>query len=67
MKIKVALSLLMLVVAVAVVSAGPKEEKTSKIAWYSTLESGLAEAKRSHRPILFISAAPQCLGVPGIW
>ncbi len=38
-----------------------------RIAWYSTLESGLAEAKRSNRPILFTSAAPQCLGVSGIW
>ena len=38
-----------------------------RIAWYSTLEGGLAEAKRSNRPILFTSAAPQCLGVSGIW
>lgn len=39
----------------------------ARIAWYSTLESGLAEAQRSQRPILFTSAAPQCLGVSGIW
>jgi hypothetical protein len=38
-----------------------------KIAWYCTLKSGLAEAARSHRPILLISAAPQCLGVSGTW
>ena len=38
-----------------------------RIAWYGTLKSGLAEAQRSGRPILFVSAAPQCLGVPGIW
>lgn len=38
-----------------------------RIAWYGTLESGLAEAQRSGRPILFLSAAPQCLGVSGIW
>lgn len=38
-----------------------------RIAWYATLESGLAEARRSNRPILFTSAAPQCLGVSGIW
>ena len=37
------------------------------IAWYGTLKDGLAEAKRSGRPILFVSAAPQCLGVSGIW
>jgi len=38
-----------------------------RIAWYGTLKSGLSEAKRSGRPILFISGAPQCLGVSGIW
>ena len=40
---------------------------TPKIAWYATLDSGLAEAARSNRPILFIAGAPQCLGVPGTW
>lgn len=43
------------------------EPDAPRIAWYSTLEGGLAEAKRSNRPILFTSAAPQCLGVSGIW
>jgi hypothetical protein len=43
------------------------EADSPRIAWYSTLEGGLAEAKRSNRPILFTSAAPQCLGVSGIW
>ena len=38
-----------------------------KIAWYGTLQSGLAEAERSQKPILLVSAAPQCLGVSGIW
>lgn len=38
-----------------------------RIAWYGTLESGLEEAKRSGRPILLVSGAPQCLGVSGIW
>lgn len=42
-------------------------DATPRIAWYGTLNSGLAEAKRSGRPILFISGAPQCLGVSGIW
>jgi len=40
---------------------------SGRIAWYATLKSGLAEAKRSNRPILFTSAAPQCEGVSGIW
>ena len=43
------------------------EDGDAKIAWYSTLDAGLEEAKRSNRPILFISGAPQCLGVSGIW
>lgn len=37
------------------------------IAWFGTWESALAEAKRTNRPILFMSAAPQCQGVPGVW
>ena len=37
------------------------------IAWFGTWESGLAEAKRTGRPILLMSAAPQCHGVPGMW
>ena len=41
--------------------------RPAKIAWFGTLQSGLAEAKRSGRPILLISAAPQCLGVSGVW
>ncbi len=43
------------------------QEAQPQIAWYSTLKSGLAEAQRSNRPILLISAAPHCLGVSGIW
>ena len=37
------------------------------IAWFGTLEAGRAEAERTGRPILFLSAAPLCGGVPGIW
>ncbi len=44
-----------------------QEPDAPRIAWYATLEGGLAEAERSKRPILFTSAAPQCLGVSGIW
>lgn len=40
---------------------------TPKIAWYGQLKDGLAEAKRSNRPIFLVSAAPQCEAVPGIW
>jgi hypothetical protein len=37
------------------------------IQWFATLEAGRAEAERTGRPILFVSAAPHCAGVPGIW
>lgn len=51
--------------AVANDSDSPKLQP--RIAWYGTLKSGLAEAERSNRPILLVSAAPHCTGVPGIW
>ncbi len=37
------------------------------IAWFGTWNAGLAEAKRTGRPILLMSGAPQCHGVPGMW
>lgn len=52
---------------VSVSQAHAADEVPARIAWFGTLDAGLAEAKRSGRPILLISGAPQCLGVPGIW
>ena len=37
------------------------------IDWYSTWDTGLAEAKRSGRPIMFVAAATQCSGVSGVF
>lgn len=37
------------------------------IAWYTDLFAGLDEAKRTGKPILLMSAAPSCGGVPGMW
>ena len=37
------------------------------IAWYGRLEDATVEAKRSNRPILFMAAASQCSGVPGVF
>ena len=37
------------------------------IAWYTTWESALAEAKRSQRAIMFVAAATQCHGVSGVF
>ena len=42
-------------------------EPTPKIAWIGTRKDGLAEAKRTNRPILLVSGAPHCHGVPGVW
>ena len=39
----------------------------SGVAWYTTWETGLAEAKRSNRPIFFMSAATVCSGVSGVF
>ena len=46
----------------------PQAKKVSTgIAWYGVLSDGLKEAKRTGKPILLITAAPQCSGVPGMW
>lgn len=49
----------------------PSDEPMSRplhgIQWFPTWESGLREAQRTGRPILFVSAAPHCAGVSGMW
>jgi hypothetical protein len=37
------------------------------IQWYPTWDSGLRAARESGKPILLVSAAPHCAGIPGIW
>ncbi len=37
------------------------------VQWFATWESARAEAARTGRPILLVSAAPHCAGVSGIW
>ena len=39
----------------------------SGVAWYTTWKTALAEAKRSQRPIFFMSAAAQCSGISGVF
>ena len=39
----------------------------SGIVWYGVLNDGIAEAKATGKPIMLLSAAPQCAGVPGMW
>ena len=44
-----------------------EQANTGGIQWFTTWESGRAEAGRTGRPILLVSAAPHCAGVSGIW
>ncbi|MDH3592304.1 MAG: hypothetical protein OER88_10525 [Planctomycetota bacterium] len=44
-----------------------KPMQGQRVAWFGTLTAGLAEAKRTQRPIVLISAAPHCHNVPGVW
>ena len=41
--------------------------KTENIAWHGTWKGGLAEAHRTGKPIMLVSAVPQCHSVPGVW
>ncbi len=41
--------------------------KQGKIAWHGTWQGGLAEAQRTGKPIMLVSAVPQCHSVPGVW
>ena len=52
----------------------PKPEVTvdwsvveQRIAWFGTMDSALAAAKKTSRPILLVSGAPACKAVPGVW
>ena len=58
---------LMVLLMASLAAVNAEEKSPSRIAWYGDLEAGLAEAKRSGRPILLVSGAPHCLGVPGVW
>lgn len=49
------------------VEQNPQEVGESGVAWYVTWETAVAEAKRSNRPIFFMSAAAQCSGVSGVF
>lgn len=66
----------LLLTATSVSAQGPRPSDlgASKLAlgapgikWYTTWETGLAEAKRSGRPIMFVAAATQCHGISGVF
>ena len=48
-------------------SAPGSKEVVSGIAWFGVLKDGLKEAKRTGKPVMFLTAAPQCDGIPGMW
>lgn len=50
-----------------VTGSGVAAADRTAIAWYGTWTGALAEAARSGRPILLMSAAPQCHGISGLW
>lgn len=47
--------------------ASPQTVGDAGIAWYTTWDSALAEAKRSNRPIFFMAAAATCNGISGVF
>jgi len=47
--------------------AGSPGQYPAGVAWWGTWEGATREASRSGKPILLLSAAPQCHGIPGIW
>ncbi|MDE0957363.1 MAG: hypothetical protein OSB12_01870 [Planctomycetota bacterium] len=48
-------------------AAGFSGHYPAGVAWWGTWEGASVEARRSGKPILLLSAAPQCHGIPGIW
>jgi len=53
--------------AQAQAQASKAAAKAEKIAWHGTWKGGLAEAQRTGKPIMLVSAVPQCHSVPGVW
>lgn len=48
-------------------SANGEESQPERIVWFGRWDDAKAEAARTRRPILLMSAAPQCTGAPGMW
>ncbi|MDF1800042.1 MAG: hypothetical protein P1V81_12765 [Planctomycetota bacterium] len=45
----------------------PETAPAAGVAWFGRWDDAKAEAARTGRPILLMSAAPQCSGAPGMW
>lgn len=66
-KLGLSLTALMAIQASLAATEWPDEGMPAGINWYGVLKDGLAEATRTGKPILLTSAAPQCIGVSGMW
>ncbi len=49
------------------IGASEQEIGSPGVAWYTTWDTALAEAKRSKRPLFFMAAAAQCDGISGVF
>lgn len=49
------------------IGASPQPVGDAGVAWYTTVDTALAEAKRSNRPIFFMAAAATCSGISGVF
>ena len=47
--------------------ASPQPVGAAGIAWYTTWETALEEARRSNRPMFFMAAAATCGGISGVF
>ena len=47
--------------------SGQSAADRTLVQWFGTWEGAKAEAKRTGKPILLLSAAPQCHGISGVW
>lgn len=45
----------------------PADLGSAGVVWYPILEDGLAEARRTNKPIMFMAVASQCGGVSGVF
>jgi uncharacterized protein YyaL (SSP411 family) len=59
--------LLLILVLIAQMLCASAYAAQDGIGWIPTWKQALAEARETNKPILLMSGAPACAGVPGIW
>ena len=59
------LAMLSLIVGALICSSAARAAEA--IGWIPSWEQALAEARATNKPILLMSGAPECGGVPGVW